>query len=67
MEELRRDLPLRVMPQQRVKLQIERTSLTEPVGVHGAACVALEQFLYRNGPVSAPKFARHVAGVQVRS
>lgn len=60
LEDLRRDLPLRVMPEQRRKLRIERTSLIEPVGVHGAACVALERFLYSNGLLtSSSNFARH--------
>lgn len=63
-EDIRRDLPPRVMPQQRLKLQIERTSLDEPVGVQGAAGVALEQFLYSNGPSHAARgFSRHAARV----
>ncbi|CAN7661622.1 ROK family protein [Neorhizobium sp. LjRoot104] len=63
LQELRSDLPPRVMPQQRIRLRVERTSLAEPVGVHGAACVALEQFLYSNGPSStaARNFVRQVA------
>lgn len=64
LEALRKDLPLRVMPQQRIKLMVERTSLAEPVGVHGAACVALEQFLYSNGP---PSFVRHFVRQAARS
>ncbi|MAU22932.1 MAG: sugar kinase [Martelella sp.] len=55
--DLRRDLPPRVMPQQRLKLAIERTSLDEPVGVQGAAGVALEQFLYSNGPLAAARMS----------
>lgn len=51
-EALRTDLPPRVMPQQRTQLSIERTSLAAPVGVQGAACVALEKFFFANGPES---------------
>ncbi len=51
-EALRADLPARVMPQQRTKLAIERTSLPAPVGVHGAACVALERFFFAHGPAT---------------
>ncbi|MGK7664303.1 MULTISPECIES: ROK family protein [unclassified Marinovum] len=43
---LRRDLAPRVMPQHRDRLKIERTSLTEPGGVQGAATIALEEFFY---------------------
>jgi predicted NBD/HSP70 family sugar kinase len=49
---LRADLPPRVMPQQRTNLAIERTSLTAPVGVQGAACVALETFFFASGPAT---------------
>lgn len=56
---LRRELPLRIMPQQRERLSIERTSLPEPAGVNGAACVALEAFFYTAGPATAPRMVRH--------
>lgn len=59
LEDLRSDLPPRVMPEQRKKLRIAHTSLMEPVGVHGAACVALERFLYSNGPSTSPNFIHH--------
>jgi predicted NBD/HSP70 family sugar kinase len=49
---LRRDLPPRVMPHLRRNLRIERTSLTGPIGVNGAACVALEKFFYEQGPTT---------------
>jgi predicted NBD/HSP70 family sugar kinase len=49
---LRTDLPPRVMPQQRTRLSIERTSLAAPVGAQGAACVALEKFFYSSGPAT---------------
>jgi len=58
LEALRRDLPPRVMPQQRARLTVERTSLPEPVGVHGAACVALERFFYTTGPAAASRVQR---------
>ncbi|KAA8604557.1 ROK family transcriptional regulator [Salipiger aestuarii] len=60
--ELRRDLPPRVMPQQRERLAIELPSLPEPVGVNGAACIALERFFYTAGPVSAPLSMRRTVG-----
>jgi predicted NBD/HSP70 family sugar kinase len=50
---LRRDLPPRVMPHQRTDLRIEQTSLPEPVGVRGAACIALEKFFFESGPGTA--------------
>lgn len=43
---LRRDLPGRIMPQQRECLRIERTSLGADAGAKGAACVGLETFVY---------------------
>ncbi|EAQ02569.1 ROK family protein [Pseudooceanicola batsensis HTCC2597] len=49
---LKRDLAPRVMPQQRERLRIERSSLSEPVGVQGAATIALEEFFY-NGASTA--------------
>jgi len=53
LEDLRRDLAPRVMPQQRERLKIERTSLPGAAGVSGAACVALESFFYTAGPASS--------------
>ncbi|SFC91471.1 ROK family transcriptional regulator [Tropicimonas isoalkanivorans] len=61
LEALRRDLPPRVMPQQRQRLTVERTSLPEPAGVHGAACVALERFFYTTGPAAALRVQRLAA------
>lgn len=61
-EDLRRDLPARVMPQQRVGLTIARTGLEGPVGARGAACVALERFFYRNGPAATLRLARAARG-----
>ena len=49
---LRRDLPPRVMPQYRERLQIERTSLSGPVGVLGSATIALDKFFYSGGPAT---------------
>ncbi|WP_349366344.1 MAG: ROK family protein [Nitratireductor rhodophyticola] len=48
--DLRRDLPRRVMPQQREGLTINRTGLDKPIGARGAACIGLEAFFYRTGP-----------------
>lgn len=48
-DDLRRDLPGRVMPQQRQNLRIERTSLGPDDGAMGAACVGLEKFIYADG------------------
>jgi Transcriptional regulator/sugar kinase len=47
--DLRRDLPPRVMPQQRAKLRVERTSLGPDASAKGAACVGLEKFVYAEG------------------
>lgn len=58
---LRADLLPRVMPQQRQKLKIARTSLPEPTGAHGAACIALEQFFYAAGPAATARTAGQVA------
>lgn len=58
---LRRDLPPRVMPHQRRDLRIEQTGLSEPVGVRGAASIALETFLYQTGPTVARKSPRRTA------
>jgi predicted NBD/HSP70 family sugar kinase len=46
---LGRDLPLRLMPQQRVRLRIGRVSLGGDAGALGAACVGLETFIYSGG------------------
>ncbi len=54
LEALRRDLPPRVMPQHRRALTIEVSRLHDPVGLRGAASVALDRFFYRNGPAAAP-------------
>lgn len=59
--ELRRDLPGRVMPQQRDGLRIERARFSDPAGAYGAACIALESFFYATGPV-APRWPLRRAG-----
>ncbi|WIJ27014.1 ROK family protein [Devosia sp. RR2S18] len=46
LDDLRRDLPSRVMPQLR-PMKIERAVLQPDAGALGAACVGLEQFVYR--------------------
>jgi len=53
LNDLRRDLAPRVMPQQRERLKLGRTSLPGPAGASGAACVALESFFYSGGPAFA--------------
>lgn len=53
LSDLRRDLPRRVMQQQREGLAINRTRLKNPIGARGAACVGLEAFFYRTGPTGS--------------
>jgi predicted NBD/HSP70 family sugar kinase len=49
LDHLRRELPRRLMPQQRERLRIERVSLGSGDGALGAACVGLEKFVYSGG------------------
>ncbi|MFV0493354.1 MAG: ROK family protein [Pseudorhodobacter sp.] len=53
-EDLRRDLPRRLMPQQGATLGIMRTSYREQAGAMGAACAGLERFVF-----SDPFSTRH--------
>ncbi|WP_336057173.1 ROK family transcriptional regulator [Nitratireductor sp. CH_MIT9313-5] len=57
--ELRKDLPPRVMPQQRANLAIERASLATPSGVQGAACIALDTFFFSSGPAHLGRSSNH--------
>lgn len=53
-EDLRRDLPARLMPQRSAELGILRTSYLELAGAMGAACAGLERFVF-----SDPFSTRH--------